>query len=306
MAGMVRAGQHDQLRLTFGRLHRDSHRGLIESMLVLLNNEEPAERWVDKLVAWSRADGGTAARTVLIYGLIKHAWLTHGEKLGRDLSGEQLAVFHDLLNEAERLLEKAIALQPDHADLLLLRLTTARGLSLPLEEHWTRFRALQAIAPLHYPGHLSMLENLKAKWGGSDDAMFRFARARASQVPEGSPIHSLIVHAHFEIHGRLLATADHDADQYFHQAGVGDEIEAAWSQSLGSPAFRDENNAEGLSNLFAAALFLAGRFDAARAALSVMDGYCTAAPWGALARTPKEKANVGWVVDRFAQVLPAA
>ncbi|MBS1142761.1 MAG: hypothetical protein H6R14_167 [Proteobacteria bacterium] len=303
LAGMLRNGEFDNLRFAFGRVHRDSQRTTIEAMLTQLDQDESIDQWMERLWNWYRFNRESQSRAVLIYGLVRQAWERRGSRWGRDVSDEQWAGFSEALEEAERLLEAALAAEPDHVDLMCLGLISARGLGLPIEEHWNRFRALIAVDPGHFRGHVSMLENLKAKWGGSDDAMFRFARARLAQAPQGSSLAALVVLAHFEMRNMRFWLGEADPDGYFREAGVGDEIEAAWLRSLGSPDYVDEKNAELLANLFAAALYLARRPEAARQALAMMNGHCLETPWRTMATTPKEKAHFGWIVDRVEQEL---
>ena len=67
---------------------------------------------------------------------------------------------------------------------------------------------------------------------------------------------------------------------------------------MASPAFREETWRDELNNLFAAMLYLSGHVAHARLALAALDGSCLAEPWQALARTRRETAHPGWVVDR--------
>lgn len=289
-AGMLKAKEYDNLRFTLSRLHRDSLRSTADALVAALDGEEKSDQWLERLWDWYGDNKDVNARIMLIYGLMAHG--------GQKQQAGRAEAAREAFGEADKLLEAAVAAQPDFVDLLCLRLLTARALALPANEHWNRFRALSAIDPLHYRGHLLMLENLSPRFGGSLDAMFRFARARSTQAPEGSAIRSLIVSAHFEACEERSREAGSDHGEYFRERGTANEIEAAWQASVDSPAFRDEPNAEALHNLFAAALFLADFPQPARTALAAMEGQCLEYPWRLLASTPKELSNVGWVVDR--------
>lgn len=304
LAGMLREKKHDTLRFTLSRLHRDSQRGSIEAMLDILEAEERSEQWLERLWQWYRENREFHAMSALIYGLLKFAWLKRGNGTPDSLGKKRVEAFRDALEEAERLLDKALAMQPDNPDLLTARLVSARGLGLDIAEHWTRFRAVLAIDQRHYRAHLLMLENLSARWGGSDELMFKFARGRAGQMPEGDPLKALVVYAHFDARNqRRLKDKLMADDDYFAQPEVAQEVETAWQESVQSPQYKHGASSEELCNVLAAALYLAGCHDAAILALTRMDGHCLESPWLALARTAKEAGNPGWVVDRIVTEL---
>lgn len=299
LAGMLRAGDLDKLRFTFNRLHRDSQWTTIQAMLDQLAEAEAIDTWMERIWDWYRAGREGVARVVLIHALIRQAWSRRGGGLASSVGEADAEAFSTHLEEAERLLNPALQADPDHVDLHCLGLILARGLGMPQEGRWARFRHLSALAPLHYRGHMLMLENLKAKWGGSHQAMFRFAHARAAQAPEGSSLPALVAEAHLEMRNLRYWMGDEAANDYFAEDSVGEEIEVAWQRSLGSAKFADEKNGESLANLFAATLYLCGRDDPARHALMLMDGHCLDWPWCTLAASPKEKAHPGWIVDRI-------
>jgi pimeloyl-ACP methyl ester carboxylesterase len=300
---MLRAGDVDKLRFTFDRLHRDSQWMTIQAMLDQLDEAEAIDVWMERLWDWYRAGREGVPRIVLIHGLIRQAWGRRGGGPGSSVGEADAADFFAHLEEAERLLAPALQAEPDHLDLHSQGLILARGLGMELEEHWVRFRRLIALAPLHYRGHMLMLENLKGKWSGSHQAMFRFAHARAAQAPEGSSLPALVAEAHLEMRNLRYWMGDEAANDYFAEDGVGEEIAAAWQRSLGSDKYADEKNGESLANLFAATLYLSGRDDPARQALALMAGQCESWPWCTLAVSPKEKSHPGWIVDRIQAAL---
>lgn len=299
LATMLREGKHDTLRFTLSKLHRDSQRSSIEAMLQVLDDTESGDQWIERLWRWYREGREFHATNVLACGLVKYGWLKRGSGSATRLTERQMHASREAFEEAERLIDKALAAQPDNVDLLCLRLDTARGLGLDSAQHWARFRALIAVDSVHYRGHLAMLENLKAKWGGSHEAMFQFSRGRAKQMADGHPLKALVVFAHFEMCNANNRSGDPNAIEYFLAPEIGAEIEEAWDESVNSPQFRDESRSDELHNLFAAALYLAGRHAPARVALGRMDGRCLPMPWGTMGTSPKELCNPGWVVDRI-------
>ena len=297
---MLRAGDHDNLRYTLSRLHPESLPGILEAMLDVLDAGEDSSRWLERLWQWYRGNREGLALNALIHGQLRHAWICH--RRGRRWHAE----FTEALAESERLLERAVARQPDDADLLNLRLVSARGLKLPLSEHWARFRALLTVAPTHYWGHLNMLENLQARWCGSDEAMFRFARGRAGHLPAGHLLRALPVLAHMAKLEAFAASAEDAAGAaWFGQAEVGEQVAALWQELRECLAEQGNAQADELLNQFAVACYLCGRADLAGDALDRLDGRCTRDPWCWLARTERERHNPGWVVDRIKAEIAA-
>ena len=295
VAGMLKAREYDNLRFTVSRLHRDSLHSAADALIDSLDKDEKSEQWLERLWDWYGDKKEANARVMLIHGLIAHGWRKH--------QAEKNEAAREAFEEADKLLEAAIAAQPDFIDLLCLRLTTSRALNLAASEHWNRFRGLLAVDAENYRGHLLMLENLSPRWGGSTEAMFRFARARAAQVPEGCAVRALVVNAHFEAYEQLRRETGGKPEAYFATRELAYEVEDAWRESVDSPNFHDDSNAEALYNLFAAALFMVDLRELARTALTAMDGHCLEYPWRLLAGSSKEQANVGWVVDRVSAGL---
>lgn len=306
MAAMLRAGDHDTLRFTLKHLHPDARPGAIEAMLDVLEASEGRERWIGRLRAWYRSGRERQATTVMVHGLVRYGARLRGEGGVARLPPRRAEEARDAFIDAGNLLADALAAQPDNAGLLCLALPVARGLALPPSESFARFERLCAVDPLHAGGHFAMLDNLSPAAGGSESAQFAFARARAALAPEGHPLRALPVHVRFEQYARLRAADAAAVESCFLDPAAAVEVEAAWRQSVGSSAFRDENRRDPLNNLFAAALYLAGHAGHARLALAAMDGRCLAEPWQRLATTPRERAHPGWIVDRVAAVLALA
>lgn len=299
LANMLRAGEYDRVRYTLSRLHPESLFVVLEAMLDGLDGVESSDRWLERLWQWYRTNREFYAMTALIQGLLRHARLCQS-------SGRRQAESLDALEEAERLLDKAIERQPDNADLLSLRLVTARGLAMPLSEHWKRFRALLLVAPEHYRGHREMLENLKPGAAGSHDAMFRLARARAASLPITHPLRTLPVLAHLAVCETVIPAGAHDdSASWFRQPAVVEEIVGIWQSLRDTLAEQGTAQADELLNHLAAALYLCGCFELATEALAHIDGRCSAAPWRLLCRSAKERHNPGWVVDRIKAEIAA-
>ena len=82
--------------------------------------------------------------------------------------------------------------------------------------------------PLNYRAHLSALTYFCAKWHGSHQQMFAFARSVVQQLHVGHPLWVLIPKAHFE---RQLIVPQRG---YWRQASVRQEIMNAYLQAFGT------------------------------------------------------------------------
>ena len=303
MAGMLRAGDHDTLRFTLKHLHPDARPAAIEAMIDILDADERCDRWIDRLRVWYRESREFHATVACLHGLVRYAW----QKRRRDETGLAPAycgeVCQDACIDAVRLLDEALAEQPENVGLRCLSLAVARTCGEPVAVSFERFARLRALAPLHVPGHHAMLENLDPRWGGSDVAQLEFAREHAVAAPDGHPLCALAARAELRRYLRLGAAADPGAESFFPDPAVAADVEAGWRRSVASPAFREETWRDELNNLFAAMLYLTGKAAHASLALAALEGTCLAEPWQALALTPREAAHPGWVVDRVMAAL---
>lgn len=298
MAAMLLAGDYDSLERNLRKLHDDSIQPSLAAMLLALDAEEKSEDWIERLWGWYRDAHTQGARLAVILGLIRHAGHLRERARPGVLGRNKRQHAREALEEAEKLLDKAVKSAEDPVEMHLLRLLTARGLFKDEATCHRRFRRITDLAPLHYRAHLAMLENLKAEWCGSDEALLEFARTRARQAPLGNPIRALIMHAHLEL--ALLTQQRHDIPpaEYCQMPKVQQEIVDAWYDTfLQTPGGHDVYDEE-LCNYFAAMLHLCGRGDLAAMPLAQMERRCLPEPWSRLARTPKEKSNPAWLVDR--------
>jgi len=299
LAAMLQAADYDNLNYALRRLHPDSVAGTLAALINVLDRTESRARWLERLWQWYRRQRDIHSMRALIVGLLHEAGASHQRTALDALPARRRDVIAEDLAEAERLLDKACQQQPGNADLLALRLLTARYLALPPSEHWARFRLLLAVDAEHFRGHLLMLENLGPDWCGSAEAIFRFARARAAQVPAHHPLHGLPIYAHFAMHRRHLTAEEAAAEQWFAQPDVAIEVLEIWESLRASLALPGRLHEDELLNLFAGALYLSGHALQAGEALTIMDGRCLPMPWCQMAMNDREAHNPGWVVDRI-------
>src|SRR6202035_4716733 len=105
----------------------------------------------------------------------------------------------------------------------------------------------------------SMIQALAAKWFGSHEEMFEFARSASAQAREGHSVHRVIAEAHLEKWLNLpRESSDGKARQagYFSDELVRREIRWAADGSIRSPAYMTGRTTPGDRNIFAGCFLL--------------------------------------------------
>lgn len=305
MAEDLRAQRYEPLEGAFERIPAGRYGEALDALLdaMAAGQEAGLPVALDMVRRWQDDPGQGAfhAAMLLARGSIREAWRVRGGKFAGEVPRDAWPAFFGHLENADRLLVSAARWRPSHPEPLVGRLITARGLQLDDDELQSRFQALLSLAPLHVQGHVLMLENLKAKWSGSHEAMFAFARQQAVRAPEGHALGALVVHAHWEMRNLRYWADDEQADAYFRRPEVAREITGVWQRTAGSSSHVPDGDSRALYNLMAASLALCGQRELARQALARMKGQCTEWPWCAMAETLREGVNTGWVVDRVAR-----
>lgn len=207
---------------------------------------------------------------------VRWAWEARGGGTADTVSPDAWKVWFKRLVLAENCLDEAVELDPGCADAWHHLIILGRARQLPVAELWRRFDGLLAADPHHLFGHESMLNGLMAKWSGSDEEMFDFARTRAAANP-GTLIPLLVAQAHLEY------ARNHHADNlrvYFHRDEVGDELVAAAFASV----WHDDRSATLLEpiawNWFAMTLTLADHLEAARPLYDAIgEDWVRPSPW---------------------------
>lgn len=157
------------------------------------------------------ADGDALA--LLAETLLQKAWAVRGQGRVATVKKDAWAVFHSMLEEADEIGRAALDLVPGDAVAATTRLNIGRGLGLPDDEWWARLEEARKQEPFLYPAHLQMLQALCAKWYGSHEIMFAFARQVAREAPAGSPVGVVLAIAHLEYWATENRYAVPDADR---------------------------------------------------------------------------------------------
>jgi hypothetical protein len=142
----------------------------------------------------ARAD----ALALLAQVLVAAAWEVRGGGRASTVTADAARVFHQILEEADEVGYRALELDDGNPIAAVARLTSGRGLGLVNDEWRARFAVARQVRPTLYLAHTQMLQALCAKWYGSAERMFDFARRTAEQAPVGDPVGAVLAIAHVE------------------------------------------------------------------------------------------------------------
>ncbi|MEU4640266.1 DUF4034 domain-containing protein [Micromonospora sp. NPDC023814] len=227
------------------------------------------------------------------------AWEARGDAWASRTSHEQFREFHRRLTLAEDCLKEVVARDPDDTTARSFLVTAARGLQVDREEAERRFYEVVARHPWHRLAHVQMLQYRCAKWFGSHEEMFGFARTVAAEAPPGTGLAHLVSMAHLELWLKLPEGED---DQYLQQSEVLEELHSAADRSVRHPAHGRYPGWPAPHNNFAMCFALGGDHAAAAEQFRRIGDMVTQLPWAYLdgddPGTPfaqwREKATGGW------------
>jgi hypothetical protein len=137
-------------------------------------------------------------RALLARSLVAAAWELRGSGWAVNVPDDVWAPFRVRLEEADEAAYDALERAADHPAAAASRLNSALGLGLPSDEWWHRFEVARRAKPTLWPAHRSMLSALCAKWYGSDEQMWEFARRTVEQAPAGDAVVAVLPIAHLE------------------------------------------------------------------------------------------------------------
>ncbi|PBC79875.1 hypothetical protein BX265_4703 [Streptomyces sp. TLI_235] len=226
----------------------------------------------------------TLATALLADRLIQVGWQARTTRRAQDVTPEGWREFRARLNEAEQLLIGAVA--RNRADTLAwaLRMTISRGISLGINETRRRHRALTRVAPHHYAGQRSLLQQLLPKWGGSWEEAHSFARDCFRAAPPGSINGALLAGYHVE---RMTAYDRTARNAYAARKDVRQELTEAAHGSVLHPDFRARFGRITAHSSFALLASLGGDRAAARAHFQAMGPYGSTEPWEGFDNAPE-------------------
>ncbi len=268
-------GDLDPLRQALGEVYGTDwdRRGLL---LDLVADKAPQAA----LDVWAvRAPQDADAALARGIGLTRRAWEARGSGTAASVTAGGRNAFVQHLRDADAVFSQVAAMGSTNPLPWSQRILCARGLGTDVATTQQYFAEAIARDPRDWLAHYQMLTYLTAKWHGSHDAMFAFARRAAAANP-GSDIAMIVVAAHIE---RWAYAEGFDDDPKGAKAYVRDPAVLAECQQLydGSIARADSDRASTIKarNIAAAWFYLARDKTRARAEIQRIGNAFTEYPW---------------------------
>ena len=196
------------------------------------------------------------------------AWDVRGSGTADTIPMSRFEAFWEQLMLAQEAFYKAIALDKTDPEPFQGLITVGMGLQQEKNALWEYFVQIIKRDRNHYFGHQSMLTALTAKWGGTGEDMFQFARRTVKNLPAGHVLYGLIPAAHIE---QWL--------YYFRLDENMNEINAAFDAYYNGISNQPNETDYCVLNLFAFCFYQYGDFDKTRQLLSLIGDKATDYPW---------------------------
>jgi hypothetical protein len=246
-----------------------------------LSDIEGRPEWLDEWVAAR----GRSPLPVLFRGAhgIHWAWQARGLGYTTTVAQESRRVFHSRLVDADRDLAQAVMLDPEDPTPHARSVHSALGLALGKGEIRRRFDEATRRYTWHYFAHMPMLQALTAKWYGSHEEMFEFARSTLGQAPEGLGVHVVMARAHLERWLNLPREYSDGQDRqakYFRDEAVQQEVRRAADLSVRSARYQVHKATAADRNLFAMCFWLMRDFPAQLEQMQHIGPLIQQIPWG--------------------------
>jgi hypothetical protein len=114
------------------------------------------------------------------------AWQARGSGRASTVAQDTWPVFYARLVDADRDLARAAAMDVEDPTPHARSIQAALGLDLGLTEKHKRFGEAVRRFRWHRSAHVIMVQATAAKWSGSNQEMFEFARGSSAEAPEGT------------------------------------------------------------------------------------------------------------------------
>ncbi len=211
-----------------------------------------------------------AAKTLrLIYRGIfykEYAWEARGKGFADTVSPENAQMFHDRLEQADKAMREAWALNPEHSAIPTVMIEVVKGLGSDRQDMETWFERAMNLDCNNVYACSQKLTWVSARWYGSDEEVVAFGRAcrDTRNYPSGIPL--LLVTAHWDVCDRL---PEDQMREYLSQDKVWKDISGVYEEHLKRfPDHRAERTR------YAAFGWLSKRYDeAARQFRTLGDGF---------------------------------
>ena len=233
---------------------------------------------------------------------IHWAWEARGSGLGSTVSNKNIGLFFERLFLARESLEYAIELENQYSDSYVGLMTIAMGTGIDRENIWRYFAKALVHCKDHFEAHRSMINAVAEKWGGEPGEMFVVARQATANAKLGSHLAGIVAEAHIEQWLYLsMCDKDEEAEIYFREKDVRDELRAAYSQIKDCGPETAEMTA--VLNNFAFCFYLANLNDLAREVIEKLGKQFSKHPWEYLGNSFMANIDPAFAIDRVLEQL---
>ena len=147
---------------------------------------------------WVDAHPTGLSLTMLAMRQMTEAWAIGRTRPGERTQDEIDEAFRAQLRIADRSVALACGKDHDMADAWAAAVPIATGLGFGMESAARRFERAHSLHAFHRNATISMLRAHFARWGGSDESLFEFARLVSENTAPDSEVQSVLPIAHLE------------------------------------------------------------------------------------------------------------
>lgn len=285
---LVAQKQWQELESAYAALRVDERHIILEGLVDAVEQEDVFDEWLQT---------SQSATAHLFKGalLIVLGWRIRTGKRAKDVPREAARKFLEYLQEASEPLQRAVELAEQDAEPRMHLIRVMLGLGADPDDFREAFAGLRDTGQFHLRAACTVLEALSAKWYGSEEMMFEFARSAAAADPR---YHSLMTFAHAEA---WLQQDDEASDGYFKRPYVVKEIRDAHAADQLLRGSELEYAVLLARNGYAFAFHQMQEHALAAAELRVIDQRATVKPWGYLSGDAFNAARVAGGLPKVSQ-----
>lgn len=229
---LLRARDYARLDNELAAVRDDRFPDSYVSVWTLLLDEVVAVKTIEPLLEdWCEKSARSAtARIAWGRFLIQSAWAARGGGWANTVTPEGWRLFGERLRRAKEKLEEAARLEPDRPDAWSDLLVVANGLQLSDEEADGYLAKAAAVGRKDFiRAHIRRLWGLTPRWGGSNEAMFAFARKAIAEHEDEPAFGALLLDAHEDY---LSYTVTGDKRAYLARPDVKKDLDGVFSRVL--------------------------------------------------------------------------
>ncbi|MCP3935771.1 MAG: hypothetical protein GY708_10410 [Actinomycetia bacterium] len=242
--------------------------------------DELSEVLVSTMADWAEAAPSSTSVSMMGLTQVRDAWRYRGFASDSEIDPEVQEQFVTRLELADASLTVARNLDTTAAAPWAAKIVTARDLGKGLKQLHECFDNAHAAEPFRPDACAAMLQATSAKWGGSDEFMFDFARWIEREAPPDAPAREALPMAHLE---KAIGSNDNGVkpSSYFVDSAVNHEVADAATSFLDAIGDKAEAMHLGALNTYLVALFPLSRATTAlvERIISAIAGRPTPMPW---------------------------